>query len=68
MPRLNKIAYQHALIDKGLTTAQIADKLGVARRTAYSWVNEGKMPRKQEHINELCRVLGKEPGELFTWG
>jgi transcriptional regulator with XRE-family HTH domain len=50
-----------------LTPEELAEKVGVARSTAYSWRRGTRIPKReiQEH---LASVLGCSVSQLNGWG
>ncbi len=42
---------------RGLTTEELAEKLGVSRKTYYNWISQGKVPmNKVQQLSELFSV------------
>ncbi len=52
--------------DAGLTQAQVAESVGVSRRTYVSYEQEGKRPRKVETYEGLARALGCDVKDLLA--
>lgn len=52
-----KITLAAARVNKELTQQQVAEKLGVTKKTVGSWENGKNMPRL-EQIQPLCELYG----------
>lgn len=44
------------IIDRGITCAEIARRMGVGKQRLYRWTTGRGTPRL-DHLRELCRVL-----------
>lgn len=41
---------------KGLTTGEMAEKMGVSRKTVYNWINNGRIP--QSALEKMADLFG----------
>ena len=60
-----KITLAAARVNKELTQQQVAEKLGVTKKTVGSWENGKNMPRL-EQIQPLCELYGLTYDDI-TW-
>lgn len=52
--------------NRGLTQADVANKVGVSRRTYVSYEQQGKHPRKREMYSKLADALGCDVNDLLV--
>lgn len=52
---------------RNISLAEIADEIGIARKTLYAWSNNKVNRFDVPVIDALCQYFGVKPGELFEY-
>jgi len=55
---------KYYLDENGLSAAQFADQLGVAKQTVFRWLN-GRIP-ESPHLDNCAEALGLDVADLFV--
>lgn len=58
-----RITIKAARVNKGLTQANLADEVGVTKKTIHLW-ESGKTLPKVDKIERLCNVLGVQYNDI----
>lgn len=61
---MTQMTIRAARVNCGMTQQNLADKMGVSRRTIHNWESGKKAPSK-EHITVFCDVTGTDQDDLF---
>lgn len=52
---------------RNIPLAEIADEIGIARKTLYAWENNTVTRFDAPVIDALCKYFDVEPGQLFEY-
>ena len=61
---MRQFTLKSARVQANLTQPELAEKMGVSRKSVSNWEN-GKKKISKNHFLTFCRVTGFETGEIF---
>lgn len=59
-----KMTLEAARVNKGLTQAELADKMGVSRQSVFDWEN-GKRQMRPAYVIAFCSVVGLTEDDII---
>lgn len=54
------------MFTENITTAEMAEQLGLNRSTVQKWIFEGRIPRKPETSEKVASILNTKPHLIFN--
>ncbi|MCA9325930.1 helix-turn-helix transcriptional regulator [Candidatus Saccharibacteria bacterium] len=52
---------------RNISLAEVADEIGISRKTLYAWENNTVTRFDVPVIDALCQYFGVKPGDLFEY-
>lgn len=62
--RLDKNKFQQWCADNGLTAGEVAERIGISRRTVYSYFSGERLPSRKT-MRKMEKELGIDAKEMF---
>lgn len=56
--------FKRVIEDSGLSVRELAKRIGVSETSMHRWKSGAEVP-KLEHVDDLARILGVDPGEFY---
>lgn len=61
---MDKITMRAARVNAGMTQQELADKMGISKRTLYDW-EKGKRKIKKANLIQFCLETGMKEEDIF---